>query len=44
MFFENNIEEKELLEKMVKVKDEIQSLQLWIDDARTNRIARIRKD
>ena len=33
---------KDLLEKMAKVKAEIQSFQLWVDDARTNRIARIR--
>lgn len=34
--------EKHLLDKMAKVKAEIQFFQLWIDDARTNRIARIR--
>jgi len=34
--------EKDLLEKVAKVKAEIQSLQLWVDNARTNRIARIR--
>jgi len=34
--------EKHLLDKMAKVKAEIQGFQLWIDDARTNRIARIR--
>jgi len=33
---------KDLLEKMAKVKAEIQNFQLWVDDARTNRIARIR--
>ena len=34
--------EKNLLDKMAKVKAEIQFFQLWVDDARTNRIARIR--
>lgn len=34
--------EKDLLEKMAKVKAEIQFFQLWVDDARTNRIAGIR--
>lgn len=34
--------EKDLLDEMAKVKAEIQSFQLWIDDARVNRIARIR--
>lgn len=36
--------EKSLLEKMARVKAEIQSFQLWVDDARTNRIARIRHE
>lgn len=34
--------EKDLLNEMAKAKAEIQSSQLWVDDARTNRIARIR--
>jgi len=34
--------EKNLLDRMAKVKAEIQIFQLWIDDARTNRIAKIR--
>ena len=34
--------EKDLLYEMAKAKAEIQSFQLWVDDARTNRIARIR--
>ena len=33
---------KDLLDKMAKAKAEIQFFQLWVDDARTNRIARIR--
>jgi len=33
---------KKLLDKMAKVKAEIQNLQLWVDDARTNRTGRIR--
>jgi len=36
--------EKDLLDEMAKAKAEIQSFQLWVDDARTNRIARIRYD
>ena len=36
--------EKDLLDEMAKVKAEIQFFQLWVDDARTNRIARIRHD
>ena len=36
--------EKDLLDKMAKVKAEIQCIQLWVDNARTNRIARIRYD
>lgn len=34
--------EKNLLDEMAKAKAEIQSSQLWVDDARRNRIARIR--
>ena len=34
--------EKDLLDEMVRAKAEIQFFQLWVDDARTNRIARIR--
>jgi len=34
--------EKDLLDEMAKAKAEIQSFQLWVDDGRTNRIARIR--
>jgi len=34
--------EKDLLDEMAKAKAEIQSSQLWVDDARTNRIARVR--
>ncbi len=34
--------EKDLLNEMAKAKAEIQSSQLWVDGARTNRIARIR--
>jgi hypothetical protein len=34
--------EKTLLEKLGKTKAEIQVIQLWIDNAPTNRIARIR--
>jgi len=33
---------KDLLDRIVKIKAEIQSFQLWVDDARTNRIARVR--
>jgi len=33
---------KDLLDRMAKVKAEIQSFQLWVDDARTNKIAKIR--
>jgi len=33
---------EELLKEMAKVKAEIQSFQLWVDNARTNRITRIR--
>ena len=34
--------EKDLLDEMAKAKAEIQRFQLWVDDARTDRIARIR--
>ena len=34
--------EKHLLEKMARAISEIQTINIWIDDARTNRIARIR--
>lgn len=34
--------EKNLLDEMARAKAEIQSFQLWVDGARTNRIARIR--
>jgi len=34
--------EEILLEDLARIKTEIQAIQLWIDDARTNRIARIR--
>lgn len=34
--------EESLLEGLAKIKAEIQAIQLWIDGARTNRIARIR--
>ena len=34
--------EKDLLDEMARVKADIQSFQLWVDSARTNRIARIR--
>ncbi len=34
--------EKDLLNEMARAKAEIQSSQLWVDGARTNRIARIR--
>ena len=34
--------EKDLLNEMARAKAEIQSSQLWVDDARTNRIAKIR--
>ena len=34
--------EKNLLDRMAKVKAETQFFQLWVDDARTNRIARVR--
>lgn len=31
-----------LLEKMAKIISEIQTINIWIDDARANKIARIR--
>jgi hypothetical protein len=34
--------ETHLLQEMAKVISEIQATNIWIDDARTNRIARIR--
>jgi len=34
--------EETLLDKLAKIKAEIQMFQLWIDNAPTNRIARIR--
>ena len=34
--------EETLLDKLAKIKAEIQVIQLWIDNASTNRIARIR--
>ena len=34
--------EEALLDNLAKIKAEIQEIQLWIDDARTNRIASIR--
>jgi hypothetical protein len=36
------MQEKSLLEEMAKIISEIQTINIWIDDARTNRIARIR--
>lgn len=36
------MKEKNLLEEMAKIVSEMQSINIWIDDARTNRIARIR--
>jgi len=36
------MKEKSLLEEMAKIVSEIQATNLWIEDARTNRIARIR--
>ncbi len=36
------MKESNLLEEMAKIISEIQVINLWIDDARTNRIARIR--
>ena len=34
--------EKQFLDGMAKIISEIQAINIWIDDARTNRIARIR--
>jgi hypothetical protein len=36
------MKEKNLLEGMARIISEIQTINTWIDDARTNRIARIR--
>ena len=36
------MKESILLEQMAKIISEIQTINIWIDDARTNRIARIR--
>ena len=36
------MKENNLLEEMAKIISEIQAINIWIDDARTNRIARIR--
>jgi hypothetical protein len=36
------MKEKNLLEQMAKIVSEIQTINIWIDDARTNWIARIR--
>jgi hypothetical protein len=36
------MKENNLLEQMAEIISEIQTINLWIDDARTNRIARIR--
>ncbi len=36
------MKESNLLEEMAKIISEMQSINIWIDDARTNRIARIR--
>ncbi|MFZ6016347.1 MAG: hypothetical protein ACOYU0_01785 [Nitrospirota bacterium] len=36
--------EEALLKALAKIKAEIQAIQLWIDDARTNRIAKIRHE
>jgi len=36
------MKESILLEEMAKIISEIQTINIWIDDARTNRIARIR--
>jgi len=34
--------EKQFLNRMARIISEIQAINIWIDDARTNRIARIR--
>ena len=36
------MKENNLLHQMAEIISEIQTINLWIDDARTNRIARIR--
>ena len=36
------MKESNLFEEMAKVISEIQAINIWIDDARTSRIARIR--
>jgi hypothetical protein len=36
------MKESNLLKEMAKIISEMQSINIWIDDARTNRIARIR--
>ena len=36
------MKENNLLEQMAEIISEIQAINLWIDDSRTNRIARIR--
>jgi hypothetical protein len=36
------MKENNLLHQMAKIISEIQAINIWIDDARTNRIARIR--
>jgi|GEM_PF-861770 hypothetical protein len=36
------MKENNLLEQMARIISEIQTINTWIDDARTNRIARIR--
>jgi hypothetical protein len=36
------MKETNLLEEMANIISEIHSINIWIDDARTNRIARIR--
>jgi len=36
------MKENNLLEQMAQIISEIQFINIWIDDARTNRIARIR--
>ena len=36
------MKQSNVLEEMAKIVSEIQTINLWIEDARTNRIARIR--
>jgi hypothetical protein len=36
------MKQEKLLEAMAKIISEMQAINIWIDDARTNRIARIR--